>query len=506
MMQKSLVTAALLASSLITPVMAEDLRIAMPTFTDVFHPADWGNDTAPMFYQVFETLITRDPFASPLQYVPGLATSWEQVEPTIWELKLREGVAMHDGTVMDAEDVKASLDPIFSGEDSNYKSAWGTFHYNFDHVEVVDPLTVRIHTKRAEPLFEALLSLSTASIISKEHIDAVGFDQAALAPVGTGPYRVTSLVAGEDVVMERFAGYWGEAAPFDSLNFRLVPEVASRITGLVNNEFDLITNIPPDQSSALERDGIDQMGVTWPMFHVWVINQTAGATADLRVRQAMRLCTDSQGLVDGLWDGKAHLPRAHQFEEYGAPFYMDDIDYSGRDVERAKELLADAGYNGEAITAEFTANYYLYGDLAAQVIQQQWLECGLNLQLKQVESVDYANANIVPWSNPMYYPDPMGAMDVHWSENSSYARRGTWAPSHPEWAETFEASRFSEDDDARRDAYRKLLEIEQDEAGWILLYEPHEIYAMREGISFEIPVAYRPYVLPLHAGQVQVAE
>src|SRR5690554_1382644 len=123
MMQKSLVTAALLASSLITPVMAEDLRIAMPTFTDVFHPADWGNDTAPMFYQVFETLITRDPFASPLQYVPGLATSWEQVEPTIWELKLREGVAMHDGTVMDAEDVKASLDPIFSGEDSNYKSA-----------------------------------------------------------------------------------------------------------------------------------------------------------------------------------------------------------------------------------------------------------------------------------------------------------------------------------------------------------------------------------------------
>ena len=504
---KSLLTSALLAGTmLVTPAVAQELRVALPTFPSKFAPNFWGNDGAPMLYQVYETLITRDPFARPLTYVPGLATEWTQIEPTVWELKLREGVEMHDGTAMDAEDVKYSLDPIFSGENPEYTSARGTFHYNFDHVEIVDPLTVRIHTKREEPLFEALMSLSTASIVSKDYYEANGYDAALLHPVGTGPYRVTQLTPGERAVMERFDGYWGEAAPLAALDFRLVPEVASRITGLVNGEFDLVANIPPDQAPALEQDGIRQLGVTWPMFHIWVVNQIAEPADDARVRQAMRLCTDNQALVDGLWGGLAHVPKAHQFEEYGEPYYMADIDYSGRDVEKARQLLAEAGYDNEPIVAQFTQNYYLYGNLAAQVIQQQWQECGINLQLQQVETLDYEKANIIAWSNPMYYPDPMGAMDVHWSANSSYARRGTWKPSHPEWEATFDAARFGADVETRKAAYRKLLELDQLEAGWILLYEPHEIYAMREDISFEIPVAYRPYVLPLHAGQITIGQ
>lgn len=504
---KSLLTSILMAGAVfVAPAAAQELRVALPTFPSKFTPNFWGNDGAPMLYNVYETLITRDPFARPLSYKPGLAKEWKQIEPTIWELKLRENVKMHDGTIMDAEDVKYSLDPIFSGENPEYTSAWGTFHYNFDHVEIVDPLTVRIHTKREEPLFEALISLSTASITSKEHHEAIGYDQVLLKPVGTGPYKVTSLTAGERAIMERFDDYWDEKAPLEKVDFRLVPEVASRITGLANGEFDLIANIPPDQAPALQRDGIASKGVTWPMFHVWVLNQVTKPTQDLRVRQAMRLCTDNKALVDGLWGGLAHEPRAHQFEEYGEPYFMADIDYSGRDVEKAKQLLADAGYKGEPIVAQFTQNYYLYGNLAAQVIQQQWQECGLNLELQQVETIDYKNANVVPWSNPMYYPDPMGAMDVHWSSNGNYARRGTWAPSHPEWAPTYEAARFGTDVETRKNAYRKLLEIEQDEAGWILLYEPHEIYAMRDDISFEIPIAYRPYVLPLRAGQIKVGK
>lgn len=504
---KSLLTSALLAGTMLyTPAVAQELRVALPTFPAKFTPNFWGNDGAPMLYQVYETLITRDPFARPLTYLPGLATEWKQVEPTVWELKLRDNVAMHDGTTMDAEDVKFSLDPIFSGKDPEYTSAWGTFHYNFDHVEIVDPLTVRIHTKREEPLFESLISLSTASITSKDYHEANGYDQALLHPVGTGPYKVVQLTPGERAVMERFEGYWDEKAPFEKVDFRLVPEVASRITGLVNGEFDLIANIPPDQAPALDRDGIATMGVTWPMFHIWVINQNAETTKDVRVRQAMRLCTDNQALVDGLWGGLAHVPKAHQFEEYGEPYYMADIDYSGRDVEKGKQLLAEAGYNGEPIIAQFTQSYYLYGNLAAQVIQQQWQDCGINLELQQVEKIDYEKGNIVAWSNPMYYPDPMGAMDVHWSENGSYAKRGWWTPSQPEWAPTFDAARFGTDVEARKEAYRKLLELEQNEAAWILLYEPHEIYAMRDNLSFEIPIAYRPYVLPLRAGQINVGE
>ena len=497
---------ATIAGLIALPVAAQDLDIAVQTINSGFDPINWGNNAAPLLYNVYDTLIEREPFTSPLTYIPGLATEWEQVEPTIWELTLRDDVTMHDGTVMDAEDVAYSLNRIFAHEQADFMSSWGTFFYNFDRVEVVDPLTVRIHTLRPEPLFEALISLRTAGIVSKEHYEENGLEYAQRFPVGSGPYRVTEFVPGERAELARFDAFWGEPAPFDTVTFQLVEEVASRVAGLANGEFDLITNIPPDQAEVLARPGLEQRGITWPMFHVWTINMAKAPTDDARVRQAMRLCTDRQALVDGLWGGLAHRPMAHQFSEYGEPYYFPDLDLHPYDPERARALLAEADYDGAPIVAQFTQSYYLYGDLAAQVIQQQWAECGLNLQLEQIEQYDNDRLNIRAWSNPMYFPDPMGAMDVHWSSNSSVAQRGHWAPDHPEWDATFEAARFGADVETRRSAYRKLLDLDQEVAGWLLMYEPHEIYAYREGLEFELPVAYRPYVLPLRAGQASMAD
>lgn len=249
------------------------------------------------------------------------------------------------------------------------------------------------------------------------------------------------------------------------------------------------------------------MGVTWPMFHVWIIAQNNPPTDNPDVRKALRLCTDRQALVDGLWGGKAHVPTAHQFEEYGQPYYIDGLELIKFDPEEGKRLLAEAGYDGEPILAQFPRSYYLYGDLAAQVIQQQWAECGVNLELQEVDEINYEEMNVRAWSNPMYYPDPMGAMDTHWSDKSWVSSRGPlWSPSHPEWEATYEAARYETDVDARRAAYQKLLELSEEESGWLLMYEPHEVYGMREGLSFKIPVAQRPYVLPFRAGEVTVAD
>jgi peptide/nickel transport system substrate-binding protein len=269
----------------------------------------------------------------------------------------------------------------------------------------------------------------------------------------------------------------------------------------VNGEFDLVTNIPPDQEASMQQPGLKTLGVTWPMFHVWIIAQNNEPTDDPRVRKALRLCTDRQALVDGLWGGKAHVPKAHQFEEYGEPYYMPELDLIKFDPEEGKRLLAEAGYNGETVRAQFPRSYYLYGDLAAQVIQQQWADCGIDLKLEEVDSIDYDVVNVRAWSNPMYYPDPLGAMDTHWSIYSWVGQRNLWTPTHPEWAPTYEIARFSTDVQARKDAYLRLLEISEEESGWLLMYEPHELYGMVEGLSFVPPIAQRPYVLPLRAGE-----
>lgn len=502
---KRLALTTAIAAALAAPAMAQEMRVALGTHVaGLDAQRETGNNGAPILYLIYDTLIERDPFAVPLEFRPSLATSWEQIAPTVWEFTLREGVEFHDGTIMDAEDVAFSLNRVFRNEAPEFAAAWGRWYYNFKEVEVTGPMTLRIHTHREEPLFETLISEAAAGITSRRHYEALGFEDAQRAPVGTGPYRVTRFVPRDLAVLEPHEGHWGEPAPLQRIEFRLVSEVASRVTGLVNNEFDLITNIPPDQASALQVDGVETLGVTWPMFHVWIISQTSGPTADPRVRKALRLCTDRQALVDGLWGGLGKVPTAHQFPEYGEPLYIPGLELVRYDPDEARALLAEAEYDGAPIIAQFTQSYYLYGDLAAQVIQQQWAACGINLQLQQIEQYDYDVLHIRAWSNPMYYPDPMGAMDTHWSKSSWTYSRNLWRPSHPEWESTYETARFATDVMERRDAYRRLLELSEEESGWLLQYQPHELYAMREGISFDIPTTLRPYTLPLRAGQVQL--
>jgi peptide/nickel transport system substrate-binding protein len=504
---KTLLASTTLALSLACAADAQTLRIALSTFDDNMDPQDTtGNSGAPKLYQVFDALIERDSFSNPLTFKPGLATAWTQIEPTVWELTLREGVTFHNGDSFDAHDVEFSLDRMFHHEDPEFFSAWGRWAYNFKDVEVVDDFTVRIHTHREEPLFETLMSARAMGIVSREYYEARGFDDASINPVGTGPYRVVDFTPGERLALERFDAFWGQPAPLERVEMVHVPEVASRVTAIVNGEFDIATNIPPDQAGALAVDGIKLQGVTWPMFHVYVIAMNTAPTDDPRVRKAMRLCTDREALVEGLWQGKAGVPTAHQFPEYGPPLYIDGLELIEHDPAAARALLEEAGYDGAPIIAQFPGRYYLYGDLAAQVVQQQWKECGLNLVIEEVEDMDYARLNMRGWSNPMYYPDPMGAMDTHWSEKSWTAQRNLWTPSDvsDEWAPTYEQARFATDPQARREAYRRLLELSEDVSGWLLLYKPHELYAMRDDISFEIPIAHRPYVLPLRAGEIQL--
>ena len=119
-MKKLLLTTAVLACAGLA-AQAQDLTIAVSTHISNMDPQDQtGNSGAPMLYQVYDTLVERDSFSNPLTFKPGLATEWDQIEPTIWELTLREGVTMHDGTTMDADDVAFSLNRMFVEQDPEF--------------------------------------------------------------------------------------------------------------------------------------------------------------------------------------------------------------------------------------------------------------------------------------------------------------------------------------------------------------------------------------------------
>jgi len=466
-----------------------------------------GNNAAQFLYQIFDTLIERDSFAAPLKFVPGLATSWRMVAPTTMELKLRDGVVMHDGTTLDAEDVKFSLERVTDRKDPRYGSARGRFFYNLKGVDVVDRLTVRIHTHRPDPLLETLLSARNAGITSKEHVQKVGPDKSGLQPVGSGPYKLDSLRPNEVAVLSRHEKFWGPRPPFDRITYTRIPEVAARVTALVNREVDFIVNVPPDQEGAVKRvKGFKLIGAPLPVFHIWVLNMSHPVMANPEFRKALTLAVDRDALVKGLWNGRGLAPKAHQFKEYGEPLFMPELDHYRYDPKAAQALLKKAGYKNEQVTITFFPEYYLYGNYAAVAVADMWKKLGINVKIQQSEpafsNADHTKVMIQPWSNPLYYPDPMGVFDTHWSADSWVTKKGLWKPDLPEWKATYEKARFSTDAAERQAAYRKLLEMSQALSGWIVLYQPYESFAMNENIDWRIPTAQRPYELTFRAGQI----
>ena len=202
----ALAAAAVLCMTGFAPVQAQvrELRVGVASHVRTLDVQEMtSNSGASFLYQIYDTLIERDNHATPLKFQPGLATSWKMVAPTTMELKLRDGVIMHDGATLDAEDVKFSLERVLDKKDPRYGSALGRFFYNLKGVDVVDRLTVRIHTHRPDPLLETLLSARNAGITSKKHVEKIGKDKSGLMPVGSGPYKVDGFKPNEVLVLTR---------------------------------------------------------------------------------------------------------------------------------------------------------------------------------------------------------------------------------------------------------------------------------------------------------------
>ncbi|MEO1536193.1 MAG: ABC transporter substrate-binding protein [Pseudomonadota bacterium] len=510
-MTKLLATTALAAflSVSAATAFAKEITIGVPSHRQQFDPSiDASNAGGQFSYSIFDTLIERDPFNAGV-FLPGLATEWEMVEPTVMELKLREGVTFHNGDTLDAEDVAATLNPIFQQTWARTAVTFGRFFYNFKEVEIVDQMTIRIHTQKPDPLIETLLSARNAAIKSKTRIDEVGLEDYGRLPIGAGPYKVTSFEPNQELVLERFEDYWGEAAPLDKVTFLRIPEVSNRITALVSGEIDMASELPPDQMPLIDgEDGLTRVDVTWDMFHVLVFNQSHPVMADQKLRQALKLAIDLDTITEGLWKGRGISGSAgHQFPAYGY-MYAEGLKVSPFDPEKAKGLLAESSYGGEAIAMTLFPHYYLYGPLAGQAIAEQWQEIGVNVELQMVDTGSIPpdeELMVRPWSNPMYYNDIMGGMDTSWSDTSWVTKRGFFDPSaDPRWSALYETARFSLDQAERKAAYEDLMKVGEEMAGWVLMYQPADSYAMNSCIEYTVPSALRPLMLALRAGQINV--
>jgi peptide/nickel transport system substrate-binding protein len=258
---------------------------------------------------MFDTLLERD---ADLKIVPGLAESFKNVAPTVWEFNLRKGVKFHNGEVFDAEAVKFTVERI---ADAKLKLRGATPWAPLSHAEVVDPYTVRIHTKAPWPILDT--NVTTLPILAPKYYREKDMAHVARNPVGTGPFKFVRWVKDDRIELTANEQYWRGAPRVKSFVFRPIPDDAVRVAALQNGEIDVAVNIPPHLANIIANhprlflSTAPSVRTIQLMYYTHqfdaqhkLVGPYQGPVADKRVRQAMNHAVDVDAIIKEVLDGK----------------------------------------------------------------------------------------------------------------------------------------------------------------------------------------------------------
>jgi peptide/nickel transport system substrate-binding protein len=319
------------------------------------------------------------------KYVPGLALSWSNPEPSVWEFKLRPEVKFHDGAPFTAKDVKASI------EYNSDPAQGGSFFFPGKFTcDVVDDLTVKINTGAPYAAMPALLACG-GPVISPAHIIAEGkLDEKF---VGTGPYKWVSY-EGEEVGVKLTANdeYWGPKAHIKDYIFRFVGDSQTRLAALQSGQAQIIDRVEPDQIAAIEGDPKLAVQRVNTVESKWLTFRVANAPMDNpKLRQAIAHAIDVPSIVQFILMGSGEvntsfLTAAQNFSEKSGTFPTYD-------PEKAKLLLAEAGYpNGQGLrelTYYVSVGFYPKTREYGQLIVQNLADIGIKVNLQTLEVAKY---------------------------------------------------------------------------------------------------------------------
>lgn len=452
---------------------------------------------------LFETLIAVD-YDDNEALVPGLATAWDRVDDRTLRLTLREGVIFHDGTEMTADDVVFSFGPERTGEDSPGFPVFDQYQSTIEAVRRIDDYTVEVVTTQPDPIIERRLAAWATQIVSQEAFEAAdGWEAWALAPVGTGPYQVVSYATNEELVLAAHDAYWGDRPNADTVTFAVVPDTSARVAGLLAGDYDIITEVQADQIERIEAaEDRAVIGGTIRNHQLVVFDQDNPLLRDVRVRQALNLAIDRDLLVETIWQNRIDVTNGLQWPAFGH-LYIEDRQAPPHDQDRARALLVEAGYSGEPITYRTRAGYYPGELITAQALVAMWEAVGFDIELEVKESWDQVFAEpgtgIRNSSSPPLYADPISGL---WRNYGGGLEREGWQ--NDEFDELGQILLYSLDQDARRNAHARMLEIWHDEdPPGAMLHAIAGFYGIREGVDW---TPYDVAFMDLGAGNLSFSD
>jgi peptide/nickel transport system substrate-binding protein len=507
--------AVILAASMGT-ASAEELTIGLAAEPSAMDPHyhNLGPNNA-MREHIFEALVEQD--AQQL-LEPTLAESWEPIDDTTWEFKLRQGVKFHDGTDFDAQDVIYTICRVPLVEDS--PSSFTIYTKAVAGMEAADPHTLLIKTDGPYPLLPTELASvgiisapadATDITFSRDGCEGIGetprtaeFNSGEKA-AGTGPYKLVSYTPGDRIVIERNDDYWGEKQYWDKVTFRPITSDGPRVAALLAGDVDLIEKPPLQDLDRIQSDGFEvSQGLSNRVIYLALdqeaepspgISGTDGKNPfkDVRVREALSKAINREAIVERIMGGVA-VP-AGELLPHGMFGSSPDSEAEPYDVDRAKELLAEAGYpEGFGLVIGSPNDRYINDAKIAQAVAQMFARIGIDTQVDAVTATTFFSRRnnfefsiyLAGWgSGTGEMSSPLVALVATPDQDKGMGGTNRGRYSNPELDGLIEQALGTVDDAEREKLLQQASKLVIDDYGILPLHFEVTPWAYRKGLTYE---------------------
>ncbi|WP_166241998.1 ABC transporter substrate-binding protein [Paenibacillus turpanensis] len=380
---------------------------AEPTSLDAHQISDYNSSRAAM--DLYDQLVQFKEESTEIE--PDLAEKWDVSDDGLtYTFYLRKGVKFHDGTPVNAEAVKFSIDRQRDPKHPYHNTgtyAYAEFTFSpIETIEAVDETTVKMKLKEPFAPFLGNMAMHAASVVSPAAVEKYGADFTK-NPVGTGPYKFVSWNPGVEIVLEKNESYFKDAPKIDKLVFKPITEAQTRLAELEAGTIDVIVNIPPDDLEALRANKslqvIEQAGM-----HVWwtAFNTQKAPFDNVKVRQAVNYAINKEAIVDGILKGTGELANTPLPPTvWGHNPKVKNYEYN---AEKAKALLTEAGYpNGFEVT-------YWVPESGSGMQQPQAMAVAIQSDLQKIGVK--VNIQTLEWGaylDKVFAPADQNDMDMH---------------------------------------------------------------------------------------------
>lgn len=428
----------------------------------------------------------------------GLAESFELVDDTTIDFKLREGIQFHNGEPLTADSVKFSIDRVL---DPEVASGSASSYQSIASVEALDDLTVRIKLK--QPDASILSNLTSLEIVPPGYFAEVGNEGFASHPIGTGPFKFVEWVRDDHTLLEANPDYWPGSEKgmpeVATVRFRPIPNADQRMNELIAGSVHIIQDLPYDQRASLEGSGSVPVYVDdGHHFEIWLTSNKTGklaeggsatpeqvqaldALSNRQVRIALNMAVDRESIIDALLGGLGS-PMTHLFVA-GNIGYDSSIPAYEYDPDASRRMLAEAGYpDGFSVDLDFCTCDRI--DLV-QAVQGQLGEVGVNVNIKSFELQQFNDAWIDGATNPMRSsrlggnPDPNTYLHL-WIRSGGLLTRY----SNTQIDDLIDEQAITMDPEVRLPLLNQIGQLSHDDPPAIFLWSMGSLYGKRENVDW----------------------